>query len=181
MDRAKIQEKLKKIKELSERGVGGEKETAKQMYEKLLLKYGMDDSEICDVVRHRYVKYKDELSKRLVAQIYYKVTGCSSYSIMRDKRIKQIAFDCTDFEFDEIMFYYNFYIKHLREELDVFIRAFFNVNSIFPNSSARCYTDDNEDDDHELTAEELARLEKMFAMAKGMEKKTPLKQLEDKH
>ena len=44
--REKVIEKLVKIKALAERGVGGEKETALQMYEALKAKYNISDEEI---------------------------------------------------------------------------------------------------------------------------------------
>lgn len=44
--REKAIEKLVKIKALAERGVGGEKETAVQMYEALKAKYNISDEEI---------------------------------------------------------------------------------------------------------------------------------------
>ena len=45
-EKQKIIEKLAKIKALAERGVGGEKTTALQMYEALKKKYGVSDEEV---------------------------------------------------------------------------------------------------------------------------------------
>lgn len=45
-DKQKIIEKLAKIKALAERGVGGEKVTAMQMYEALKKKYSISDEEV---------------------------------------------------------------------------------------------------------------------------------------
>lgn len=45
-DRQKIIEKLVKIKALAERGVGGEQQTAQQMYEALKKRYGITDEEV---------------------------------------------------------------------------------------------------------------------------------------
>jgi hypothetical protein len=45
IQREKIAEKLKKIKALAERGEGGEKETAKRMYEALKRRYEITDTE----------------------------------------------------------------------------------------------------------------------------------------
>ena len=45
-EKQKIIEKLVKIKALAERGVGGEKVTALQMYEALKRKYGISDEEV---------------------------------------------------------------------------------------------------------------------------------------
>ena len=46
IQREKIAEKLKKIKALAERGEGGEKVTALQMYEALKDKYSISDEEV---------------------------------------------------------------------------------------------------------------------------------------
>ena len=46
IQREKVAEKLKKIKALAERGVGGEKETAMRMYEDLKARYEIEDEEI---------------------------------------------------------------------------------------------------------------------------------------
>lgn len=46
IQREKIAEKLKKIKALAERGVGGEKQTAQQMYEALKKRYEISDEEV---------------------------------------------------------------------------------------------------------------------------------------
>lgn len=45
-DRQKIIAKLVKIKTLAERGVGGERQTAQQMYEALKRRYGITDEEV---------------------------------------------------------------------------------------------------------------------------------------
>jgi len=43
MTREKAEKKLKALKALAERGVGGEKETAKRLYEELKKKYGVEE------------------------------------------------------------------------------------------------------------------------------------------
>jgi hypothetical protein len=44
--RKKILDKAKKLKELAERGIGGEKENAKAMLEKYMIKHEISDAEI---------------------------------------------------------------------------------------------------------------------------------------
>lgn len=46
MTRKQVIKKLKALKELAERGVGGEKEGARLMYEKLKSKYGISEEEV---------------------------------------------------------------------------------------------------------------------------------------
>jgi hypothetical protein len=176
----KIQERLKKIKALADRGIGGEKETAQRMYRELLDKYSLTEEDILkseENVTRRWFKSEDELSRRLAVQIAYKVTGDNSYWVKTNTKVRTLGFDMTDFEYDEFKFYYNFYINHFRDELDVFYKAFININDLFPDESARCYED--REDNRELTPEELDKLQRMFEMQRGMHKKEPNKQIED--
>lgn len=48
MDKETVSNKLRKIKELAQRGVGGEKESALALYEKLKQKYEISEDEIFD-------------------------------------------------------------------------------------------------------------------------------------
>lgn len=183
MTRDKILSKLRHLKILAEQGVGGEATGAQSLYEKISKKYDISDEELqgleLEKVEKRWFKYKDELSKKLATQVFYKVTGSTVYWVRKDKRFKEIGVECTQLEYDEILFYYNFYMGHFRKELDIFFRAFVNANDIFPNASARLY-EGNDDNDSKLTKEELDRLSKVFNMARNMEKHTPHKQLEQK-
>ena len=56
--RKKILDKAKKLKELAERGVGGEKENAKSMLEKYMIKHEISDEEI-----YSYEPSSDDYSK----------------------------------------------------------------------------------------------------------------------
>lgn len=86
IQRDKIAAKLKKIKALAERGVGGEKETAMRMYEDLKARYELEDEEIMlDAVTLRWFGYADELEERVLRWIFYKVTGDASYHIYTGK------------------------------------------------------------------------------------------------
>lgn len=65
IQREKIAAKLKKIKALAERGVGGEKETAMRMYEDLKARYELEDEEIMlDAVTLHWFGYATELERR---------------------------------------------------------------------------------------------------------------------
>lgn len=60
-ERAKIIDKAKKLKELADRGVGGEKENAKRMYEAYKKKHNLTDE---DVKGHEYTEdFKKNFSK----------------------------------------------------------------------------------------------------------------------
>ena len=58
---------MKKIKTLSERGVGGEKESAEKLLLQLMEKYKITEDEISeDSVDFEWFRYKDNIQKRLL-------------------------------------------------------------------------------------------------------------------
>lgn len=66
IQRDKIAAKLKKIKALAERGVGGEKETAMRMYEDLKARYELEDEEIMlDAVTLHWFGYADGMKAEM--------------------------------------------------------------------------------------------------------------------
>lgn len=179
MDKEKLIERLKKIKALAEQGIGGEKEGAIKLYNDLLSKYELDSSEIDEekIERH-WLRYDDFLDKKLITYIFYKVTGSNTYWEKTDKRKRLVGTDCTEFELQEIIFYYQFYKVHLRNEADIFYNAFASVNYLYPDPSARLYKEDEDDDtDRKI---DLNRMAKIHAMAQGIDRKTPNKMIEDK-
>ena len=177
-----IQEKLKKIKALAERGVDGEKEQAQVLYDKLLAKYEISPETIdnTEEIKMIWFKYHGELEKKLLAQVFYKVTGSLEYWVKTDKRKHLLGVYCTEFEVDEILFYFRFYNEHFKNELDIFISAFMNKNNIFPDPSARCYAKTQEQIKDKEDVLDLDRLDKMLRMQSGMDSKSPLIGIENK-
>lgn len=136
-----IREKLRKIKKLAEKGTEGEKSTAIKIYEEMKMKYGLDDIEIVkEEIECRWFRYKDNLEMRLLTQIFYMITGSVETWRKVDKRYKLVGVECTEFEKEEIEFYFEYYREHLLKELDDFMTAFCCVNDLYPTENARCYT-----------------------------------------
>ena len=80
IQREKIAAKLKKIKALAERGVGGEKETAMRMYEDLKARYELEDEEIMlDAVTLHWFGYATELEFQKAAGNAARKTGKAVY------------------------------------------------------------------------------------------------------
>ena len=154
IQRDKIAAKLKKIKALAERGVGGEKETAMRMYEDLKARY--------------------ELEERVLRWIFYKVTGDASYHIYTGKysRRKKRGCDCTEIEAAEITLLYNFYKEELKRELEAFLVAFRCGNDLYPDETARCYKE-NDVEAPERTDEEKRMLKKAAWYSNFMDKRKP--------
>lgn len=175
IQRDKIAAKLKKIKALAERGVGGEKETAMRMYEDLKARYELEDEEIMlDAVTLHWFGYADELEERVLRWIFYKVTGDASYHIYTGKysRRKKRGCDCTEIEAAEITLLYNFYKEELKRELEAFLVAFRWGNDLFPDETARCYKEDDAEAP-ERTDEEKRMLKKAAWYSNLMDKRKP--------
>ena len=172
MNKDIAKEKLKKIRELAERGIDGEKEQARKLYEKLLEKYEINDEEIADKLEMRWFRFKTELEERLLSQILYKVTGgCECYCHQGPgRRRKEIGVFCTEAEAAEIDLLFGFYRNQLQQEIKTFMLAFYQKNEIFPNRSARLYEDSNKE---EITAERKMEIKKAALMSMAMDGKKP--------
>lgn len=176
IQREKIAEKLKKIKALAERGVGGEKETAMRMYEELKARYEIEDEEIMlDAVTLHWFSYKNDLEEDLLTQIFYKVTGSASYHHYTGKysRRKKRGCDCTELEAAEITLLFNFYREELKRELKAFLIAFRCGNDLFPDKNARCYKEEDDGPEPERTDEEKRMMKKAGAYSMFLDKRKP--------
>lgn len=175
MDREQAAEKLKKIKALAERGVGGEKETAIRMYRELMAKYQIEEAEVLeDYVSLHWFGYKTELEEDLLTQIFYKVTGSCSYHHYTGpyKRRKKRGCDCTELEAVEIKLLFEFYKEELKRELEAFMMAFKYGNRLYPDKTARCYKEDDETE-RERTDEERRMMKKAGAYSMFLDKREP--------
>lgn len=175
MTREEAAEKLKKLKTLAERGVGGEKVTAEKMYKKLLEKYQIEEAEVLeDRVTCHWFSYKTELEEELLTQIFYKVTGSASYYRYtgNKSRRKKRGCDCTELEAVEIKMLFDFYREELKKELEAFMIGFKNGNHLFPDESARCYKK-YEGPEREYSDEEERMYKKASFYRMFMDKPTP--------
>lgn len=175
----KILEKLKKIKALAERGVGGEKETAMRMYEELCQKYGISEDEAekaLEKLEKRWFSYSTQLEKQLLLHIFYKVTGSPEHYVYVGKyrHRKKCGCVCTALEAAEIELLFGFYREEMEKELEVFMIAFTQRNYLFPDESARLYKED-ECSVLELTDEELQKYKRASLMQEFMDCNTPPK------
>lgn len=177
IQREKIADKLKKIKALAERGVGGEKETAMRMYEELKAKYEVEDEEIMlDAVTLHWFSFSTQQEKALLHQIFYMVTADPSYHHYTGKysRRKKLGHDCTEIEAAEITLLYNFYKAELEREYEAFWIAFKCGNNLYPDKNARCYKEDEEERPAPERSDEEKRMMKKAAWySEMMDKRKP--------
>lgn len=175
MTREQAAEKLKKLKALADRGVGGERESALNLYHKLLEKYQIDEGEILEErVTLHWFSYKTELEEELLTRIFYKVTGSLSYQLYtgRYSRRKKRGCNCTEIEAVEIKMLFEFYRQELKRELEGFLLAFYQGNNIFPDKNARCY-EKYDGPERELEGEELRKYKKAAWYGLMLDKRTP--------
>lgn len=177
IQREKIKAKLEKIKALAERGVGGEKETAIQMYEELKAKYEIEDEEIMqDEVTLHWFSYSTPDEERLLVQIFYAVTGSPQYHtyIGKYSRRKKRGCDCTELEALEITLRFEFYKREWEKEKEALWIAFRHSQQLFPDENTRVQEQEEEDEERpERTQEEKEMLRRAGLLAFGMEKKEP--------
>ena len=130
-------EKLRKIKELAEKGVGGEREAALETYARLKALYNISDDLITEPeLSNHYFKFESEVMKRLLHQVIYSVCGSEQIYTIHGLR-KQLYVRCTDFEAAEIGLLYDVYKHELKKTLKAAYLAFINANDIFPDENVR--------------------------------------------
>ena len=114
MDEKTIQ-RIKKLQALAERGVGGEKETAEKMLQRMLEKNGIRSLDELQSEEYEYVlfPYNGKYEKKLLMQCIYKVltaAGDRTYYRTRGKRQK-LGIYCTKAQKIEIQMEFDFYRK----------------------------------------------------------------------
>lgn len=131
MDKTEL---LKKLKALSEdtRGNENERKRAEEQLNRLLIKYNIDPQSInTEKLVRRDLYYKNDLEKKLLHQVVYKICGDRPMYMSRRKR-NWIWCEMTDAEFLQFEMEYPVYKNAMNKELDIFYLAFIQKNRIFP-------------------------------------------------
>lgn len=127
-------ELMKKLKALAETGVGGEKENASRMLDKLMKKYGVEFEELDDekLEEHSF-KYSDKFEKKLIVQVCYKVaTGRELFKYKYGKGSQStLICVCTKAEAIQIQIEYDFYKELWKDEVNFLLEAFVQKHKIF--------------------------------------------------
>ena len=170
MDKETVSNKLRKIKELAQRGVGGEKESALALYEKLKQKYEISEDEIFDELSIHWFRYKTKDDRRLLSQVAYMVTGSTTHYRHTKSKKKEYGVECTELEAAEIKLNYDFFHHEYEIEKNMLWEAFRYKQNLYPNKDARCYKETSST--MELSEEERR---KIFSFAEGIDRKAPAK------
>lgn len=168
-EREELLRRLERVKALAERGVGGEKENAEALLNRLMAKYSISEEDIEDTAERDYfIRYHNFWERKLIVQIAYKHLGsghcCGTVGTQSGRPHKKICVTCTPAQYIEIEADFEFYKAAWEEELAIFYSAFISKNDIFPPPELASPSDDDEID--------LVRLEKVRAMMSGIDRRT---------
>jgi hypothetical protein len=129
-------ETLAKLKTLAERGSEGEKDNAAALLAKLCEKYGVNPDDVAteDVTAYYWFSHRrGKVFRTLLFQCMYKTIGVDYKTFTRSQnRRAEIGTICTKAQAMEIELDYEFYSKHLQDDIDRLLSAFIQANSIFP-------------------------------------------------
>jgi hypothetical protein len=169
----KVIQLAKKLKELADRGEGGEKNSAEYHLNKLLEKHKLTLEDILEEKRDvRMFKVSKE-KETLFFQIVGSVAGKEATRHHKDRT--SIWLNLTTTEYLEIDAKFDFYWRAYKEELGIFYSAFVQKNKLYCKPSKN-----DEKDEKELSKEERDKLRRVFAMMDGIRHHSLNKQIESK-
>lgn len=157
---------LKKLSVLAERGVGGEKESARKKLNELMEKYGIDDAELSDEEKRLHTfKYRTAFERRLLIQIAAKINH--EIMIYRTHQDKCLLMDCTNAEDVQLRIEFEFYRQLWKEEQDFLFTCFVQKHELFRN-----------DPDAPKTAVDAETSLRMLSVMRGLQSGRPVPLLE---
>ena len=163
----RLKSKLQKLQNLAERGVGGEKETAKKKLDQILASNGMSEADLKEDTESYYLfSYTFPYKQKLLSQIIYKVTGKSDLYKSRGTRNKLGTY-CTAAQKLEIELDFEFYSNLLDEEIDMLLSAFIAKQEIFPEDTPTEVVSFSE-----MSEDEVARHMKIINFAQSIDYST---------
>lgn len=160
----KIKEKLSRLKALAERGIGGERDNAGKLLDKLLNKYGARLDELDDEQEQDFFfKYSGKEQQALLTQVASYVIGesehcfyCATPSGKRSKT--KICIACTKAQKLEIEFLFDFYKRLWEKEKKTILTAFCLKHELFPRKTSEI------SDGEKPTSQEIERIKKAMQM-----------------
>lgn len=169
-ERERLLEKIRKIQALADRGVGGEKQSAAALLDRLMEQYGITEDDIAKEIREMaWFRYRTPIERKLLCQVIYATTGRAAYNCVgtyTGRSRKKVGVECTAAEKLEIEVSFEFYNAALQEEMERFYSAFLIKNSIFPPDGKEV---DELPEPEEMSAEECIKLSMMM---EGMDEHT---------
>lgn len=166
---------LKKLQALAERGVGGEKETAKKKLAQLMEKYNIEETDLDEEKMEVHdFRYHNEFERRILRQLFYKIVPDfrkHTYTYRYGKGSRSICgIRCTKAQALQIQIEYDFYCGLWGEEVWFFLEAFIQKHRIFAQVK-----EENRNGD-EMTLKDAIR---MAAMMDGMQDREIIPMIEE--
>lgn len=159
--------KLRAIKQLADRGVGGEKYNAEQHLERLLKKHNLLLADL-EYDKKDFHTFKNIEFLQLFVQVAHSVIlNCGLYESVNGSPM----IECTAIKAIEIEAKYEFYQALYKKELRIFTDAFFHKNNIFHEYGAKI-------DTCKLPIEEKEEALRVFLMAQNIRALAFTKQIE---
>lgn len=157
---SKIIELAKKLKALSERGIGGEKTNAIDALNKLIQKHSISAPELEseEIISKVYgIKFDDR-------HLFFQVIASISEDIKvygYGKSKTNVIVECTNAQFIEIDAKFNFFLNDYITQVQLFFEAYIQKNRLFKSGAGK-FTD-------ELSVEELQRMRKVLKMGESVD------------
>lgn len=172
----KIRERILKLHKLVEQGIGGEKQNAQKILDKLLAKHGITLSEITDDDQEEefIIKFKGAFEKRLLTQIIGKIINRKTFGCINRGKLH---FYATKMEHVEILTLFSVYKNALSREFEDLFVAFIHQQDIFPPQK----DDQAGTNDRPKTPEERSRIRKLASMMSTIDKVNVYEAIEVKH
>lgn len=141
-------ERILKVYNLAQRGIGGEKTNAETVLQKLLKESGLKLEDLenpSEAKRWRVFPCPDKSFKKLLAQTVFKVLNVHKIDTISYPGLKEISIELSDAEFIRISMLYDIYAKAYRREKnkqarrhraekEALLMAFIYKNDILPAS-----------------------------------------------
>jgi len=172
-------ELAKKLKQLADKGIGGEKINAEQMLNNLLKKHNLTLEDIEDEVKQDFfLQFTDPYQWKLFSQITALIDpnipkyGKFPQNVIKTHRLRgNYMITCTVSQFIEIQAMHEFYFRLYISELDVFYTGFLHANKLLLPPDA-----DQKPED--LSDEELEKELRIRKLSQSIQSEQFRKQLE---
>lgn len=166
----KVIELLKKLKELAERGVDGERETAEVMLKKLMRKHGVTEDDLDSPKLRKRFFYYVQNQQSFLFQVISTVLGEQMVQRATRKNGHRWRWMVTDAEYIEIEARWDFFSRLYKQEERIFYKAFIAKHRLYDKDATPTEWDD-------LTMEQKQEHLRVKLMAEGLQDKSFVKQL----
>lgn len=170
----KIRDRIRKLIELSKRGVGGEKENADAFLQTMLNKYGLTIDDFSDDVKIRYkIWYKGPAENKIMFGTIRKVLGIGTVHYRHAYRAKNaISVEMTKIQFAEFDYLYTIYREEYKKQSAALVDSFISVNELTGDDPDENLIEDipSRRRKKKVTDAEIDHWRRVFEMQLGMSK-----------